>query len=359
MASALSSQELSSSSGVGLSPCELSDMRSVCPSLMSNSSSVESPLMPGHFVVAAWDDRRRPLELIEATGAEPAADFIVCGTQADSPALDLIERTITEQPHAKVIVVCDRNDPARRSSLRGELPPLLSLLAASPTGDPAVAVSATALREQAATAPDGTGLQGLTMRVAISGNVLFVESDSSPTSSPRLRPALTMPASGPTATRWRDCLISLPLPTAKPNSPDTVALRAGLLLFNDFFDDSHSCSQSMEGQQNADYWHAILHRREPDYGNAKYWFRHVGRHPIFRELAPSVSSMFSRVTGSLAGRLAGWQPRLITANGWEPFAFVDLCEAAETDPELRAWCEEVQFVEMLLLLTSTYRAAMV
>lgn len=313
--------------------------------------------MPGHFVVAAWDDRRRPLELIEAIGAEQSAGYIVLGSNADLSALDLIERAITEQPQADVIVVCDPNDPARHSSLRGELPPLLSLLAASPTGDPAVAVSVRALREQVASAPDGTGLQGLTMKVAISGRVLFVESESTTASPPRHRPCLTMPASGPTATRFRDGLVSLPLPTASPDSPDTVALRAGLLLLNDFFDESHSCSQSMEGQQNADYWHAILHRREPDYGNAKYWFRHVGRHAIFGELAPSVLTIFSRATGLLVGQLERWQPRLITANGWEPFAFVDLCEAAETDAELRTWCEEVQFVEMMLLLTATYCAA--
>ena len=313
--------------------------------------------MPGHFVVASWDDRRKPLELIEATGALPVADFIVFVPNADSSALDLIEQAVTEQPEADLIVVCNPNDPARRSSLRGELPPLLSLLAASPTGDPAVAVSARALREQAASAADGTGLQGLVMRAAISGNVLFVESDSTTASPPRPWPSLTMSATGPRANRLRDCLVSLPLPTARPNSPDTVALRAGLLLLNDFFDESHSCSQSMEGQQNADYWHAILHRREPDYGNAKYWFHHVGRHAIFGELAQVVSSMFSRVTGSLAGQLERWQPRLITAGGWEPLAFVDLCEAAEFDAELRTWCEEVQFVEMQLLLASTYRAA--
>ena len=156
---------------------------------MSNSPSVELPLMSGRFVVAAWDDRRRPLELIEAIGAEPVADFIVFGPNADSSALDLIERANSEQPQADVIVVCDPNDPARRSSLRGELPPLLSWLAASMTGDPAVAVSAKALREQIASAPDGTGLQGLTMRVAISGNVLFVESDSSTASPQRLKPS--------------------------------------------------------------------------------------------------------------------------------------------------------------------------
>ena len=317
--------------------------------------------MPDRFVFASWGDRRRPLELIgvsgAVSGAERVADFIVFGSTPDSSVLALIERAISEQPTADVIVVCDPHDPARRSSLRGELPPLLSLLAASPIGDPAVAVSARALREQAASAPDGTGLQGLTMRVAISGNVQFVESDSSVASPSRLLPGLTMPASGPMATRLRDCLVSLPFPTANPNSPDTVALRAGLLLLNDFFDESHTQSQSMEGHPNADYWHAILHRREPDYENAKYWFRHVGRHAIFRELASSVSSMFSRGTGSLPGQLERWQPRLITAGGWEPFAFVDLCEAAANDAGLRSWCEEVQFVEMQLLLASTYRAA--
>ncbi|MEK6261815.1 MAG: hypothetical protein AABP62_24720 [Planctomycetota bacterium] len=313
--------------------------------------------MPDRFVIASWDDRRRPLELIESTSAERGADFIVFGSRADPSTLALIERAISEQPQAQVIVVCDPNDPARQSSLRGELPPLLSLLAASPTGDPAVAVSSKALCEQATLAPDGTGLQGLTMRVAISGNVLFVESDSSTASPPRLWPSLTMPAAGLKATRLRDFIVSLSLPTLRPNSPDTIALRAGLLLLNDFFDDSHSCSQSMEGHQNADYWHAILHRREPDFGNAKYWFRHVGRHAIFGELAQSVSTMFSHAAGSLAGKLERWQPRLIAVGGWEPFAFVDLCEAAETDPELRAWCEEVQFAEMLLLLASTYRNA--
>ena len=314
--------------------------------------------MPDRLAFASsWDDRRRLLELIAATGAERGADFVVFGLQSDPSALALIERAISEQPQAEVIVVCDPNDPARQSSLRGELPPLLSLLAASPVGDLAVAVSARALRDQAASTRDDAGAEELALRVAAAGEVLIVGGDTTPASPSRPKPQLTMPASGP-RTKWlRDFLVSLPLPTARPSDPDTVALRSGLLLFNDFFDECHSCSQSVEGHQNADYWHAILHRREPDYGNAKYWFRHVGRHAIFGELAPSVSSMFSRVTGSLAGQLERWQPRLITACGWEPFAFVDLCEAAESDAELLAWCEEVQFGEMLLLLASTYRAA--
>src|SRR5205085_9106705 len=60
---------------------------------------------------------------------------------------------------------------------------------------------------------------------------------------------------------------------------DLIALQAGILQIGDHLTPSHEHSQSIEGQgkrQAGDYWHAINHRREPDYGNAKYWFRHVG-----------------------------------------------------------------------------------
>lgn len=45
-----------------------------------------------------------------------------------------------------------------------------------------------------------------------------------------------------------------------------TALRAGLLLWHDYLDESHALAQSIEGEganQLGDYWHAILHRREP------------------------------------------------------------------------------------------------
>lgn len=62
---------------------------------------------------------------------------------------------------------------------------------------------------------------------------------------------------------------------------------AGLLLYWDFAEESHQISQTMEGRGNprtADYWHGIMHRREPDAGNAGYWFRRVGDHPVLRQL---------------------------------------------------------------------------
>ncbi len=56
------------------------------------------------------------------------------------------------------------------------------------------------------------------------------------------------------------------------------ALAAGLWLYVDQLDSAHRICQAHEGDATHDYWHAILHRREGDFSNSKYWFRRVGRH---------------------------------------------------------------------------------
>ena len=58
---------------------------------------------------------------------------------------------------------------------------------------------------------------------------------------------------------------------------------SGLWLLNNFLDESHKISQEIH-TTGGSYWHAIMHRREPDYGNSKYWCRRVGRHRIFERL---------------------------------------------------------------------------
>jgi hypothetical protein len=79
--------------------------------------------------------------------------------------------------------------------------------------------------------------------------------------------------------------------SAAGDSCKAEAILAGLLQINDYLDESHNHSQSIQGEGqdvNGDYWHGIMHRREPDYGNGKYWFRRVGHHPCF-DLLPELA----------------------------------------------------------------------
>ena len=139
---------------------------------------------------------------------------------------------------------------------------------------------------------------------------------------------------------------------------DAVALMAGLWQMNDFLDQSHEAAQSVEGEgrhRAGDYWHAILHRREPDYGNAKYWFRRVGKHPIHADLLEHVPRALKACSKDDAEQ---WGGRL-TKNGWDSTAFVDLCEivADTANAGLAYAARQLQFMEMTMLLAQTYRDA--
>jgi hypothetical protein len=64
----------------------------------------------------------------------------------------------------------------------------------------------------------------------------------------------------------------------------TPLAAAGLWLLAGDLEASHAISQSDE-RSDASFWHAVMHRREGDFSNAKYWFRRVGHHPVLAELA--------------------------------------------------------------------------
>lgn len=98
-------------------------------------------------------------------------------------------------------------------------------------------------------------------------------------------------------------------------------LRSAALLWHDHLDASHAISQGVETRDGS-WLHGIMHRRERDYGNATYWFRRVGPHEAFAELAEQVAQLLRRDAHELSGRL-------IENGDWTPFAFIDACERAE------------------------------
>jgi hypothetical protein len=116
-------------------------------------------------------------------------------------------------------------------------------------------------------------------------------------------------------------------------------------LYHNYLDESHTISQGIDTPTGS-YWHGIMHRREPDFSNSKYWFNKVGSHPVFPEL------------GTEADGLVGDAEYPATTGGsWASDAFVDACEAALSDGTNEALCKEIQLREFELLFDYSYLKA--
>jgi len=115
------------------------------------------------------------------------------------------------------------------------------------------------------------------------------------------------------------------LNTFKPNQlfpglKDAAAPMAGMWLYFSCFEEAHELVSRSETAE-CELWHAILHRQEPDSGNAAYWFRKVGAHPVFHEVAHEAIRILKRI------------PEAEFRTGkWDPFAFVGFCERARMQP---------------------------
>lgn len=139
-------------------------------------------------------------------------------------------------------------------------------------------------------------------------------------------------AANPKITRLIDQTLPADLvaPAAINSSIHVDLVKAALFLWNDDFDHAHEYAQVAHNPEGS-YWHAILHRREPDYSNAHYWYSRVGSHPVFHQMAKIYP-------------------------GWKPENFILQCQKKRS-PEDAAKLVEKQLKEFQLLFRHTYSEA--
>jgi hypothetical protein len=112
-----------------------------------------------------------------------------------------------------------------------------------------------------------------------------------------------------------DAAISGQRSIGKP--PMFTLVRGGLLYALDAIDEAHKIFQDSSGDLGS-YWHGMMHRREGDFDNARYWFRRAGVLPVFDALH-SAASEHSAVMAR--------QPN------WDPYLFTGECERARFGEE--------------------------
>ena|SRR5438067_1778418 len=135
------------------------------------------------------------------------------------------------------------------------------------------------------------------------------------------------------------------------NRDDAKALLAGLWLWHDWLDESHTISQGIAGPTGS-FWHAIMHRRQGDFSNSKYWYARCAGHPVLQVMA-------AQSPGVLNPQVPHKSLIRLMQGGWNPSALVDLVEEVHEQPgdPRRAVAVSLQQLEWRLLFDHCTRAA--
>jgi hypothetical protein len=115
---------------------------------------------------------------------------------------------------------------------------------------------------------------------------------------------------------------------------------AGLLLIAGCWPEAHDVASEVDTPEGC-YWHALIHRMEPDTWNSNYWFRRVGQHPLFPTLLEQAQAITAQAT----------RADIRLGRQWDCKQFNELCEEARmsADAAFVKAIEDIHSVEVHLL----------
>ena len=160
---------------------------------------------------------------------------------------------------------------------------------------------------------------------------------------------------GPGLTQARDILESMRpadlIAGAVKDADEASAMLAGLWLWHDYLDESHRIAQQIETPTGS-FWHAIMHRREGDFSNSKYWYARCTAHPALKVLAAQAGAVVHHLP-------ADKRILKIVMSGWNPNGLVDLVEDVHDKPDdpRHETAVRLQMLEWRVLFESCTRAA--
>jgi len=109
------------------------------------------------------------------------------------------------------------------------------------------------------------------------------------------------------------------LSRGKTSPCDAAAVLAALWLRHDYLAESHQLSQAIDTPTGS-YWHAIMHRREGDFWNSKYWLNKCRGHPALAAISRQAVDV---INASPADKSI----MKLTLGDFDAHGFVDVVEA--------------------------------
>jgi hypothetical protein len=144
-------------------------------------------------------------------------------------------------------------------------------------------------------------------------------------------------------------------------------IRNALYQKNDDLDAAHQICQTT-GQSTAlpevSYWHGIIHRREPDFDNARSWFQKtqgfIGNDALYRAIYNLLQRAIQMPDYGDVRDIALQFLRHLQSQGvWDVLYFLDLCAscAQNKDTHLQKLLEDIQAIEFQTLFHWTFQKA--